>query len=491
MADTARDVGAWGRALAVGGLLITLLLAALDATVVGTAMPRILAELGGLDRYTWVTTAYLLASTVTVPVAGKLSDLYGRKRVLLLGVVVFVVTSVLCGLAADLGQLIAFRALQGIGGGTVTAAVFAAVPELFSPAARARLVGLFTGTYGLASIVGPLLGGFLTDALGWRSVFAVNLPLGAAAAAVLVVAYPVRGAAAAGTRPRVDYAGAITLVGGAGALLLALSLGGRDPAWTSPTLLGLALAGLGLLILFARVEARATDPIIPLRLLRSRAVGLPTLGMALMAVGLFGATLFVPLFAQGVRGHTAAGSGSVVAPLMVAFVAASVMVGQLIARLGRYRFAGVGGLALAALGLALLAAMGPGTGDGDVVRNLVVTGFGLGGALAAFAIANQSAVPLHQVGVSTALGSFARAVGGTFGSAGLGAVLAARVATPNGALPGPEPLAAALQSVFVAAALVALLGAALALFVAEAPLRGAAPREAGTPSRSAAAVAAE
>ena len=486
MAGTARSSGR--RALAVGGLLLTLLLAALDSTIVGTAMPRILAELGGLDRYTWVTTAYLLTSTVTVPVAGKLSDLYGRRRVLLVGVAGFVTTSVLCGLAADLGQLIAFRALQGIGGGAVTAAVFAAVPELFSPAARARLVGLFTGTYGLASIVGPLLGGFLTDAVGWRSVFAVNLPLGAVAAAMLVLTYPAR-ASVAGARPRVDYAGAATLVAGAGAVLLALSLGGRDLAWTSPVLLGLALVGVGLLALFVRVEARAADPIIPLRLLRSRAVGLPTLGMALMAVGLFGATLFVPLFAQGVWGRTAAESGSVVAPLMAAFVAASVLVGQLIARLGRYRFAGVGGLALAALGLGALAAMGPGTADGEVVRDLVVAGFGLGGALAAFGIANQSAVPLHQVGVSTALGSFARAVGGTFGSAGLGAVLAAGVGATGGALPAPQPLAAALQHVFVAAALVALLGAAVALFVAEAPLRRAAPREAGAPAQPGATVA--
>src|SRR5262245_47267460 len=189
MANTATGVG-WGRVAAVGGLLLTLLLAALDSTVVGTAMPRILAELGGLDRYTWVTTAYLLASTVTVPVAGKLSDLYGRKRLLLAGVAWFVTASVLCAVATDLVGLIALRALQGIGGGVVTAAVFAAVPELFSPAARARLVGLFTGTYGLASIAGPIIGGILADGFGWRSIFTINLPLGALAAAVLVAAYP-------------------------------------------------------------------------------------------------------------------------------------------------------------------------------------------------------------------------------------------------------------------------------------------------------------
>jgi EmrB/QacA subfamily drug resistance transporter len=468
------ELGGPARAAAVVGLLVTLLLAALDSTVVGTAMPRILAELGGLDRYTWVTTAYLLASTVTVPVAGKLSDLYGRKRVLLIGVGAFVATSALCGAASDLGQLIAFRALQGIGGGIVTAAVFAAVPELFSPAARARLVGLFTGTYGLAAIVGPLLGGVLTDALGWRSVFAVNLPLGALAAAVLVVAYPAR-AAAVEARPSVDYAGALTLVGGVGLILLALSVGGRELAWTSPALVGLVAVGALLLALFARVEARASDPIIPLGLLRSRSVGLPTLGMGLMSVGLFAATLFVPLFAQGVTGHSASRSGSLLAPFTVAFVAASILVGQLIARVGRYRLAGVGGLGLAAVGLALLATMGPGTGDGELVRNLVLTGLGVGGALSAFAIANQSAVPMQHVGVATALGAFARAVGGTFGSAGLGAVLVGRLDVLPGAAPRPEALAVALQGTFVAAALVAAAGVVVALFVAEVPLRRSAP----------------
>ncbi|HEY3081488.1 MAG TPA: MFS transporter [Chloroflexota bacterium] len=477
MTQTRSTLGGPARAVAVGGLLLTLLLAALDSTVVGTATPRILAELGGLERYTWVTTAYLLTSTVAVPLAGKLSDLYGRKPLLLIGAGFFVLTSALCGVAADLTQLIAFRALQGIGGGVVTAAVFAAVPELFSPTARARLVGLFTGTYGLASIVGPLLGGLLTDAVGWRGVFFVNLPLGAAAMAVLVAAYPSRRAASA--RTSVDYLGALTLVGGVGPLLLALSLGGRELAWSSPTVVGLAAFGALMLLLFARVEARAADPIIPLALLRGRAVGIPTLGMALMAVGLFGATLFVPLFAQGVVGRSATGSGSALAPMMLAFVGASIAVGQLIARLGRYRFAGVGGMAVAALGLGLMSTMGPATGDGEVTRNLVVTGLGLGGALSAFAIANQNAVPLQQVGVSTALGAFARAIGGTFGAAGLGAVLVGGIQASPSPIPSPEALAASLHATFLAALLVVLAGAVLVLFVEEVPLRGRAPAARG------------
>src|SRR5579871_2831033 len=218
MALSQSPFGGPARAVAVGGLLLTLLLPALDSTIVATAMPRILRELGGLERYAWVTVAYLLTSTVTVPLAGKLSDLYGRKPLLLIGSGVFVLASLLCGFAGNLTALIIFRALQGIGGGTVTAAVFAAVPELFSPTARARLVGLFTGTYGLASIVGPLIGGLLTDAVGWRSVFLVNLPLGIAATAVLAVAYPSRRTAS--RKLPIDYLGALLLVGGVGSLLM-------------------------------------------------------------------------------------------------------------------------------------------------------------------------------------------------------------------------------------------------------------------------------
>jgi EmrB/QacA subfamily drug resistance transporter len=480
--------GGRARAVAVGGLLLTLLLAALDGTIVTTAMPRILAELGGLDRYTWVTTAYLLASTVAVPVAGKLSDLRGRRPLLLTGVAWFVVASALCAAAADIGQLIAARALQGVGGGIVTAAVFAAVPELFSPASRARLVGLFTGTYAVASGLGALLGGILTDAFGWRSVFAVNLPLGLVAAALLLLTYPARPALARG---RVDYAGAATLVGGVGALLFAVSVGGRELAWTSPGLLALVVVGVAFLVLFARVEARASEPIIPLGLLRSRSVGLPTLGMALMSIGLFALTLFVPLFVQGVSGRSAAGGGSALVPMMASFVAGSVVVGQLIARVGRYRFAGVGGLALAALGFALLTSLEPTSSGAELVRTLALTGFGLGGALAAFAVANQSAVPLHLVGVSTSLGSFARSVGSTFGSAGLGAVLAAGIGDASSSLPPPELLAPALRGVFFTAMVVALVGAALALLIVEAPLRSRAPRPSSAPVPAPAAVAAD
>jgi EmrB/QacA subfamily drug resistance transporter len=456
-------------AFTVAGLLLTLLLAALDNTIVATAMPRIVGELGGFDRYTWVTTAYLLTSTVTVPIVGKLVDQYGRRRFLLGGAVFFLATSLLCTLAANLDQLVAFRALQGVGGGVITASVFAAVPSLFSPAARAKIVGLFTGTYGLASIVGPLLGGVVTDTVGWRGIFAINVPIGLVALAILLATYPEPKLSR--SRPVVDYLGAASLVAGITPLFVALSLGGHGLAWESPQVVGLLIFGGLVLSAFVWVERHAPEPIVPLGLLGSRAVGIPVLGMACMAAGLFATSLFTPLFLQRVVGQSATSSGSVLAPMMLAWVLSSVVVGQLIARLGRARPTGVAGMALAALGLWLMAGMGPSTDYAVVVRNLVIIGLGLGAGLSSFAIAAQNAVPTHQTGVTTALGTFARAMGGTLTSAGLGGLLAAQLGTPAAATVAPAVLAGALQSTFLAAVAIVALGAIATVWLREVPLR--------------------
>jgi EmrB/QacA subfamily drug resistance transporter len=453
------------RLIIVAGLLLTLLLAALDQTIVATALPRITAEFGDIAHYAWVTTAYLLTSTLMVPIAAKLSDQFGRKPLLIVGSLAFLVTSVLCAQAQDFTQLIGARALQGLGGGTITAAVFATVPTLFSPADRARIVGLFTGTYGLASIIGPLLGGIVTDSVGWRGVFYLNLPLGLVALVLLVTAYrpalPVMM-----TERRVDYAGAATLVAGLAPLLMALSLGGHELAWTSPLLLALLAVSVAMLLAFVRIERGAPEPILPLTLVRSRGVGIPTLGMLFLSGGLFATSLFTPLFVQGVIGSSATRSGSVVAPMMLAFVAGSVVIGQLIARMPRYRVVGVLGLIAAAIGEWLMSGMGVDTDYATVARNLVVVGFGLGTALSAFAIASQNAVEVSQMGVATGLGTSGRAIGATLGSAGFGSLLVARIGSDT---VSPQVLAEALHDTFFAAVLVLLIGAVLVL-----PLRVAA-----------------
>jgi len=456
-------------ALILAGLLLTLLLAALDSTIVATAMPRIVGELGGFDRYTWITTAYLLTSTVAVPIVGKLADQFGRRPFLLGGTLFFLVTSLLCSVAGSLEQLVGFRALQGVGGGIITAAVFAAVPTLFSAAARARIVGLFTGTYGLASIFGPLLGGAVTDTLGWRGIFALNLPIGLVALAIIVVTYP--RLAANPVRPVVDYLGAAFLVAGIGPLFVTLSLGGHGLAWDSPLMAVLLVLSGVLLAAFVWIERHAPEPIVPLGLLGSRGVGIPTLGMAFMAAGLFATSLFTPLFLQGVAGQSATRSGSLLTPMMLAWVVASVLVGQLIARLGRTRPTAVVGMAVAAFGLWLMAGMGPETGYPVVARNLVIVGLGLGSALSSFAVSALNAVPLHQTGVATALGTFARSMGGTLASAGLGGLLAAQLGTVVAASVAPDVLAEALRGTFLAAAMVVGLGMLAALWVREAPLR--------------------
>jgi EmrB/QacA subfamily drug resistance transporter len=463
-ARTRQDAVPRARSLAVIALLLTLLLPALDATVVGTAMPRLLAELHALDRYTWLTTAYLLTSTVVVPIAAKLTDLYGRRPLLLGGGLGFVAASLLCGVAQDLPQLIAARALQGIGGGVVTAAVFAAVPSLFAPTSRARIVGLFTGTYGLAALLGPLLGGVLTDLAGWRSVFTINLPIGLLALALVWASYPDR-APLRVPRPRLDVLGAATLAGGLGLLVLTLSLGGHDLAWSSPLVIGLLLLSALLLGLFVLAERRAAEPIVPLELLGSRGVGLATAGMLLMAMGLFGATLFTPLYLQGVLGRSAVYSGGVLMPLMLAFVAASIVSGQIIARGIRYRLTAIVGMLLAASGLAWLAALGREPADAVLVAALVVVGLGLGTALCSFVLAAQNAAPVDRTGVATGLSTTARAVGGSLASAVFGAVLSAGLGTASQASSSPAVLASALQDTFVAASGFALLGAVLTLFL--------------------------
>jgi EmrB/QacA subfamily drug resistance transporter len=456
-------------ALTVLGLLLTLLLAALDQTIVATALPSITADLGGFDHYTWVTTAYLVTSTVAVPIAGKLSDQLGRKLLLVGGTLGFLLSSLLCAQALSFNQLVGARAIQGLSGGALTAAVFATVPTLFSPAARARIIGLFTGTYGLASIVGPLVGGIITDSVGWRGVFYLNLPLGTLA--LLLVWRTLRVPRTSFERPQLDYVGGAALVAGVSPLLLALSLGGREQAWTSPTLLGLVVLGAILLAVFVRAELRAAQPVIPLGLLGSRSVGIPTLGMVFMSAAMFATSLFTPLFVQGVMGSSATQSGGVLAPMMLAFVLASVVVGQLLARLPRYRLVGLAGLLLAAGGQLLMAGMGADTTYPVVARNLAIIGFGLGSALAAFVVASQNAVPIALMGVATALGAFARASGATLGSAGFGSLLAARTAGVD--VLTPQTLALALHDTFLASTLALGVGAACVLLLEVPPTESA------------------
>jgi len=410
--------------LTMAGLMLTLLLSALDQTIVGTAMPRIIAELQGFDHYAWVTTAYLLSSTAVVPIVGKLSDIYGRKLFLVGGAAFFVFASALCGLAQDMTQLIVFRGLQGIGGGILMAMVFTTVSSIFPPASRGRVQGLFTSVFGFSSIVGPLLGGYLTDALNWRWVFYVNLPLGLIALAVLWLGFP-------NIRPNrtdrpIDVLGAVTLVLSVVPLLLALSWGGGEYAWTSAPILGLFGFAAIMTALFLWVESRAAEPIIPLGLFQNRIIAISTLAMLCVTMGMFGTILFVPLFIQGVIGATATESGTVTMPMMMMIILGSLVGGQIISRTGRYKWVALFGLTTAAFGMFLLSRMGPDTSYGTVVRNMMIVGLGLGPTMPVFTIAAQNAVNYAQLGVVTSVIQFARSIGSTLGAALFGSLLVNR-----------------------------------------------------------------
>lgn len=411
--------------LTMAGLMLSLLLAALDQTVVGTAMPRIVADLQGFNQYAWVTTAYLLTSTAVVPIVGKLSDLYGRKQFLVGGAVFFVLTSMLCGLATDMVQLSLFRGLQGIGAGILMSSVFTVISVIFPPAERGKIQGIFGAVFGLASIMGPLVGGFLTDHLSWRWVFYVNLPVGAAAVAMLVTQFPnIRPNHL--TRPKIDFLGAIVLMAAICPLLLALSFGGHQYTWGSGEILGLLGFGLVMLAIFPFVEQRASEPIIPLRLFSHRIVTIAGLGLLVGAMGMFGAILYIPLFIQGVIGASATSSGLLLAPMMGTMVVSSILGGQLISRTGRYKLAGIAGMGTMTLGMWLLATMGPDADYGTVVRNMMILGLGMGPTMPIFTLAAQNAVDVGELGVVTSFTQFSRSIGGTLGAALFGSLLTNR-----------------------------------------------------------------
>ncbi len=405
----------------LAGLILTLLLSSLDQTIVGTAMPRIIAQLDGFERYAWVTTTYLLTSTITVPIVGKLSDIYGRKWFLLSGAVLFVAASALCGASGDLplpfdgmNQLIVFRGFQGIGGGMITGIVFAVIADLFPPSERGKVTGIFSGVFGISSVFGPALGGWITDNLSWRWVFYVNLPVGLLAIAVLFFAFPYF--RPEGVRRSIDWAGVTTLIGTLVPLLLALEWVNQY-GWGSTRVVGLLALSAVMLVAFLFSESRAAEPIISLSLFKNPIFSVSAIALFMTGMGMFGAIIFIPLFMQGVIGVSATESGSLLTPLMLTLIVGSIISGQLVSRLGRYKLLAIVGLAIMAGGLVLLAGMGVTTQRGTVVRNMIVVGLGLGLTMPIYTLVVQNAVERRLLGAATAATQFFRQIGGTVGTA--------------------------------------------------------------------------
>jgi EmrB/QacA subfamily drug resistance transporter len=438
--ESSPPVGSAEKRLILIALAVVLLLSALDQTIVSTAMPRIIEQLQGLELYAWVTTAYMLTSTVSVPIYGKLSDLYGRKPILILGVLLFLAGSALCGVSGEFGtlpvlgdgmtQLIVFRALQGLGGGALTTCTFAIIADLFPPRERGRLFGVFGSVFGLATVIGPFIGGFFTDhgtvtllgyeVAGWRWIFYVNLPLGLLALFMVLFRMP---ALKSGGGGRVDYAGAVLLVLTFTPILLALSLGGTRYPWDSPRILGLFGAGAFAMLLFIVVEARARDPLLPLHLFRIPALRVSTLAYFVVSMAFLGVVMFMPLYMQVVQGISATDSGLSLLPLMMGFMLSSITCGRLVTRTGRYKpFMIAGGLMLI-VGVVLLAQIGPETSARDLAWRLAITGAGLGPAQSLFGLVIQNAAPVHEQGVATSISQFSRQIGATVGVAIFGTLL--------------------------------------------------------------------
>ena len=410
--------------LATAGTMLALLLAALDQTIVGTAIPRIVADLNGLDRLAWVTTAYLVTSTTMTPIAGKLGDLFGRKPFLLAGMIGFVASSALCGLSQDMTQLIVFRGIQGLFGGVLFATVFTVIGDLFPPSQRGRTAGLFGAVFGLSSIIGPTAGGFITDHWGWRWVFEVNIPVGIIAVAVVLIGLPyVRSKA---SWRDIDFVGAATLAGGVVPLLIALTIT-RDHAWTSPEVMGLLALSAVMLLAFVTTESRVEHPIVPLHLFKNPTFSVSMLVGFLTAFGMFGSILFTPLVFQGVLGISATNSGALITPMMFGLLGASTLTGFVMRRIRYYRFLGTLGVMVMMIGMYLLAQVAPGVPEWHVVAALIVVGLGIGVTFPLYLTAVQTALPREYMGVASSQIQFWRNLGGTVGSAILGTVLANRL----------------------------------------------------------------
>ena len=413
------------------GLLLAALLAAIDQTIVGTAEPRIIASLSGFDRYPWVATVYLLSSTVSVPIFASLSDRYGRKPFFMLGALLFVLASALCGAAGDLtflpfdgmGQLILFRGLQGIGGGMVTGILFAIVGDIFSPLERGKYQGMFAALWGVASIFGPTLGGWLTDNWSWRACFYVNLPVGATAIAAIHFQFP--HLKPRGSTRHLDWAGFATLIGTVVPLLLALTWATRY-GWTSTRVLWLIAMSITMLGALIYSESRAAEPVIPLSLFRDPVVSVCSAAAFVLGMGMFGIIIYLPLFMQGVLGASAMQSGSLLTPLLLGAVVASIIAGQVASRTGEYKALGIIGSILIASGMILFARMNAETTRSYVAWSMIVAGLGMGLLQPVYTLAVQNVAPRAQMGAATSSTIFFRSIGSTVGVAAFGSVMLTR-----------------------------------------------------------------
>jgi EmrB/QacA subfamily drug resistance transporter len=476
-----------------GALILVVLLASLDQTIVATALPTIVGDLGGLTHLSWVVTAYLLASTITGPLYGKFGDLYGRKSTLQVAIVIFLIGSALCGIAQNMPELIAFRALQGLGAGGLLTTTIAVVGDIIPPRDRGKYQGLFGAVFGVSTIVGPLLGGFFVDNLSWRWIFYVNLPIGAVALFVIAAVFHTR---TERVEHAVDYLGAGLLAGSLTCIVLFTSLGGTTFKWRSPEIAVLIALGVIQLVLFILVEQRAAEPILPLELFRNRIFTVCAAIGFIIGLALFGSVTYLPLFLQIVKGRSPTSSGLQLTPMMAGLLVTSIVSGRLISRFGRYKPFPVAGTAVATIGMVLLSRLDLSSTTAYTSLAMVVLGLGLGAVMQVLVLAVQNAVDYRNMGVATAGSLLFRQIGGSIGIAVFGAIFSNRlhgelasqlppgVHVPKTVSPAlirhlppaahnayVHAVAAALHPVFVVASVIAGVSFLLTWLLREVPLR--------------------
>lgn len=482
----------------LGTLMLTMLLAALDQTIVSTALPTITSDLGGLSEISWVVTAYLLASTASTPIWGKLSDLYGRKIMLQSSVAIFVIGSILAGLSQNMAQLIATRALQGLGAGGLMVLILAVIADIVPPRERGRYSGLFGAVFGVASVLGPLLGGLFTQHLSWRWVFYINVPLGVAAflilGAVLHIPFHRRD-------HKIDWVGAGLLVASVVMLLLVTVWGGQRYEWASPEIIGLAIGGVVTALLFIWQELRHPEPMVPLAMFRLPVMRVSSAIGFVVGFALFGTIVYLPVYLQVVRGATPTTAGLQLLPLMLGLLLTSILSGRLISQTGKYKIFPIVGTGLGAIGIYMLSSMGPDTQFWYIALSAFILGAGLGNVMQVLVIAVQNNVEPAQLGAATSASTFFRSIGGSFGTAIMGAIFTAELSTQIAAHLPPgvdqsqlggnitsssevinslppvlhnaiiEAISQAIDSTFIIAVPIMLVAFVLAWFLKEVPLR--------------------
>jgi len=447
----------------LGAVLLTLFLASLDQTVVGTALPRIVTDLNGASLYAWVVTAYLLSSTVTVPIYGKFSDVFGRKVMLIIGVCLFLAGSWLSGASQNMNELVAFRTIQGLGAGALFPIVIATIGDLYSPRERGRFQGLFGAVFALSFIVGPFIGGWITDNISWHWVFYVNVPFGIASLVVLSIVLPSAGRRQASIRD-LDYVGIVLFTAGVVPFMLGLTnkgnpnSSGQLPSWTDPNVGGLIAIGLVILAVFLFAETRAKEPIIPLDLFKDRDYAVSMAAVFAFGIAMFAAVIFMPRFYQTVRGISATASGYYIWPLLVGLMGGSIGTGLLISRLGRYKWLMTGGAVVMLVGGFLMTHLTAGVSDWELWAWMLVLGLGIGPAMAGFTVVVQNAVPMNRLGVATSTLTFLRQIGASVGLAAAGTIFSssfagrlptnlAEAGVPPPLIPQLVKLSGALQNV--------------------------------------------